>query len=191
MQSTSSDATEGDEAPAADVSQIPEPSSTTVGKSSIWAKAKETLAEVSTQASSASGTLAAKVAALGTTGAARTAEFGKQTIGAASDATRAAIETSKQAYVGSKLESAVNYIDEEMDDRGAKKAIKDTTGAVVGKLDQMTGKRLVELLETKLQSQDAYNDVLATRLAEALERIARLEVRVCELHNESGVRHEH
>ena len=46
------------------------------------------------------------------------------------------------------------------------------------KLDQITGKRLLELLEEKLEIQDAYNDILATRLAEALERIAKLEARI-------------
>jgi hypothetical protein len=120
-------------------------------KKSIWGRAKE--------------------------GAAKTAEIGKQTLEVASDVTRGALETGKQAYTGSKLESAVNYIDGELDQRGAKKATKDTTGAVVGKLDQVTGKRLVELLEEKLRIQDAYNDVLATRLSEALERIAKLETR--------------
>ena len=47
--------------------------------------------------------------------------------------------------------------------------------AVVDRLDQVTGKQLVELLEERLRIQDEYNDVLATRLAEALERIASLE----------------
>ncbi len=113
-----------------DVPQVPEPP-----KKSIWGRAKETLGEVSTHAS--------KVAAIGTAGAAKTADIGKQTL-----------EAGKQAYAGSKLESAVNYIDDELEQRGAKKAIKDTTGAVVDKLDQVTGKRLVELLEHKLRVQD-------------------------------------
>jgi hypothetical protein len=46
---------------------------------------------------------------------------------------------------------------------------------VVDRLDQVTGKQLVELLEERLRMQDDYNDVLATKLAEALERIAALE----------------
>ena len=47
-----------------------------------------------------------------------------------------------------------------------------------GKLDEVSGKRLVELLEKKLAIQDSYNDILATRLAEALDRIKALEDRV-------------
>ncbi len=127
-------------------------------KSSVWDKAK-------------------KVAQLGSASAAKTAELGKQTISAASDVTQRTLESGKQVYTGSKLESAVKYLDGELEQRGAKKAISETKGAVFGKLDQVTGKRLIELLEEKLRIQDEYNDILATRLAEALERIARLETR--------------
>jgi hypothetical protein len=128
----------------------------------FWGKTKQSLGEASKHAS--------KVASLSTAVAAKVA-------GAASDATLGAVETGKQAYSGSKLESTVNFIDGELDQRGAKKAIQETTQAVVGKLDQVTGKRLVELLEEKLKLQDVYNDILATRLAEALDRIAKLEAR--------------
>jgi len=138
-----------------DDAQLPSVQAT---KPSIWEKAK-------------------KVAAMGTAGAAKTAEIGKQTIGAATDATQLVVESGKQVYTGSKLESAVKYLDGELEQRGAKKAISETKGAVVGKLDQVTGKRLIELLEEKLRVQDEYNDILATRLAEALERIAKLEAR--------------
>ena len=161
MQSGSTDESDRNRTEDVPVPELPTPSNT-----SIWGKTRKALNEVSAQASSAGGTLASKAVNLGTSGATKTAE-----------ATRGAIETGKQAYSGSKLESAVDYIDGELDQRGAKKAIKDSTGAVVGKLDQFTGKRLVELLEEKLRAQDEYNDVLATRLAEALERIAKLEAR--------------
>jgi len=46
----------------------------------------------------------------------------------------------------------------------------------------VTGKRLVEMLEEKLRLQDEYNDILATRLAEALERIQKLEARLNRVH---------
>lgn len=134
---------------------------------SIWSKAKKTLIDVSAQASSTGGALAGKAVAVTTTGMTKTTE-----------ATRGAITTSKQVYAGSKLESVVKTVDNELEQRGAKKALKDTTGAVVGKLDQVTGKKLVEMLEERLRVQDEYNDILATRLAEALERIAKLEARI-------------
>lgn len=130
---------------------------------SLWDKARQTLRAVSTQTNSVSEALVSKVT-----------EF---SVVASAKAT-GAIETGKQAYTGSRLESAVNYLDGELDQRGVKKTIKDTSGAVVDKLDQVTGKRLVELLEAKLRVQGEYNDILATRLAEALDRIARLEARL-------------
>jgi len=145
---------------------LEEPDAPDRSSKSIWGKAKKALNEASSHATSAGGALASKAAELGASAAAKTA-----------DTTRGAIETGQQAYSGSKLESLVNYVDGELDQRGAKKAIKDSTGAVVGKLDQVTGKRLIELLEEKLRIQDEYNDILATRLAEALERIAKLEAR--------------
>ncbi len=148
---------------------------------SIWDKAKAAIAGVSMQATSTGGALASKVAAISTAGAAKTVEVSNQTLAVAGDMTRGAVETSVQFYAGSKLESAVNYVDGELDQRGAKKAIRDTTGAVVDKLDQVTGKRLIELVEAKLLAQDSFNDILATRLAEALERIANLEGQLSEL----------
>jgi hypothetical protein len=36
-------------------------------------------------------------------------------------------------------------------------------------------KRILDLVELRLKQQDMYNDILATRLAEALERISQLE----------------
>ncbi len=110
----------------------------------------------------AGGSFAAKALSLGRSGAELTADIGKKAFAVAADVTHETVEIGKQAYAGSKLESTVNILSE-------------TTGAAVDKLDQVTGRRLVELLEEKLSVQDTYNDVLATRLAEALERITRLE----------------
>ncbi len=149
------------------------------------------IAGASSQASSAGGAIASKAAALGAAGAATTAEVGKHAAVAAGDAARGAVEATMHAYSGSTLESALNYLDGELDQRGAKRAIKDTAGAVVGKLDQVTGKRLIELLESKLRLQDSYNDILATRLAEAIERIAKLEAKYRELRHGPPTHRDH
>jgi len=121
---------------------------------------------------------ASKIAAVGTASAVRTAELSKQSLGAATDATRGVIESGKTAYAGSTLAAAIDRIDDHLDKSGAKKLIADSAGAAVEKLDQVTGKRLVELLEEKLRAQDVYNSILATRLADALERIAKLEAQL-------------
>lgn len=113
MDSMSSNPNDADIPPC---ESTPTPSST----KSIWGKAKETLSEASSHAT--------KVAALSSAATAKAAQLGKQSVDGA-------LETGKHVYAGSQLESAVNYIDGELDQRGAKKAIKDTAGAVVDKLD--------------------------------------------------------
>jgi hypothetical protein len=149
-----------------------------VANKSMWLKAKQAATDASTHAASVGAVVASKAATIATPVAAKAAEIGKQAYGAAGEATKTAVESGKQAYAGSMLESAIDYIDGELDQRGAKQVIKETAGAVIGKFDQVTGKRLVELLEDKLRIQDAYNDILASRLAEALERIAKLEATI-------------
>ena len=134
---------------------------------SFLAKAKKAINSVSSQASTAGGTLASKAATLGASGA-----------GKATEVARGAADIGKSAYSGSKLESTISFVDGELDQRGIKKAVTETAGAVVDKLDELTGKRLVELFEKRLKLQDEYNDILATRLAEALERISNLEARL-------------
>ena len=45
-------------------------------------------------------------------------------------------------------------------------------------MDVISGKKLLELVEQRLELQAQYNDVLATKLDEALQRIAALERKV-------------
>jgi hypothetical protein len=123
-------------------------------RTQLWGLAHKALGQVSTRVSTSGAAVASKAASLGTSGVAKAAEFGKQTYVAAGNAVEAS---------------------------GASEAIKATAGAVSGKLDEVSGKRLVELLEQKLRIQDSYNDILATRLAEALQRISNLESRIGEL----------
>jgi hypothetical protein len=96
----------------------------------------------------------------------------------AGDAASAAIAAGKGVYARSGLDAAVDYIGDGLEQKGVFDAIESATEAVGDKFGQITGKRLVEMLEEKLRLQDQYNDVLATRLAEALERIATLEARL-------------
>ena len=126
----------------------------------FWGRAKKALGDASTRVSTTGVAVALKATEFGASGVAMAAELGKQTYVAAGNAADAS---------------------------GATEAIKATAGAVAGKLDEVSGKRLVELLEQKLRIQDSYNDVLATRLAEALERLSILEDRVNELTSPSQV----
>jgi hypothetical protein len=120
----------------------------------FWGIAKKALGDASSRVTNTGTAVVSKAASLGTSGVTKVAELGHQTIVGAGNAVEAS---------------------------GAKQAIKATATAVSEKLDEVSGKRLVELLEKKLQIQDSYNDILATRLAEALARISILEARVNQL----------
>ena len=94
------------------------------------------------------------------------------------DAAKEIADSSTSVLSGARLSSAIEYLDNALEEHGIKDALSDTAEAVSDKLDQVTGKQLVELLEAKLRRQDEYNDILATRLSEALRRIAALEKRL-------------
>lgn len=128
-------------------------------RAAFWGMAKKAIGDVSIRVSSTGVAVATQAASLGSSGVAKAAELGKQTYIAAGNAS---------------------------DATGATQAIKATASAVSGKLDEVSGKRLVELLEQKLRVQDSYNDIIATRLAEALERIAVLEARISQLTSETA-----
>ena len=86
-----------------------------------------------------------------------------------------AVEASKDAYAGSTLEEKVNDFGELLEATGIPQRLGDTKDTIGEKIDEVTGKRLLDLVEARLNKQDMYNDVLAARLAEALGRISQLE----------------
>lgn len=55
------------------------------------------------------------------------------------------------------------------------KASGAAVDAISGKLDSMSGQRMYDLVQERLAVQDQYNDVLASKLHEALQRIEKLE----------------
>ncbi|MCH7535196.1 MAG: hypothetical protein IH948_05540 [Bacteroidetes bacterium] len=67
------------------------------------------------------------------------------------------------------------------EESGAKKhidAIKTKSGE---KLDVVSGQAMYELVQERLALQERYNDLLATKLNEALERISELEKKLSKL----------
>jgi len=69
------------------------------------------------------------------------------------------------------------------EETGAKKHV-DTIKTKSGeKLDVVSGQAMYELVEERLSLQDRYNDLLAIKLHEALERIAELEKKLLELNS--------
>jgi DNA-binding transcriptional ArsR family regulator len=77
-------------------------------------------------------------------------------------------------------EASTKYVES-----GAKKHV-DTFKTKSGeKLDVVTGLAIYELLQERISLQDRYNDLLAAKLSEALERISELEKKLSKL-NSSG-----
>lgn len=58
---------------------------------------------------------------------------------------------------------------------GAKGKIDAVQRHVSGKLDEISGQAMYQLVEQRLAEQDRFNDLLATKLHDALERISQLE----------------
>jgi hypothetical protein len=108
----------------------------------------------------------------------RAADIRAASVEVTTDTAKHIVQASVNAFSGVGLTSAIEYLDDAIDQQAIKSAIVDAAEAVGDKLDQVTGKQLVEMLEAKLRRQDEYNDILATRLAEALQRIATIEQRL-------------
>jgi hypothetical protein len=134
---------------------------------SVWESATESLSSAAAAISDTTSDIAGRAVEIGTAGVEMTTDTAKQIA-----------QASVNAFSGIGLTSAIEYLDDAIDQQAIKTAIADAAEAVGDKLDQVTGKQLVEMLEAKLRQQDEYNDILATRLAEALQRIAALEKRL-------------
>ena len=143
--------------------------------SSIWRRTTQGMGKFATTVGAAGSTVASKAASVGSGAASVAAAAGTAGVGIATSVASTAAAAGGTVVSKTGLGTAVGYLDSTLEQRGVKQAFGSAAGAVVDRLDQVTGKQLVELLEERLRMQDEYNDVLATKLAEALERIASLE----------------
>jgi transcriptional regulator NrdR family protein len=57
----------------------------------------------------------------------------------------------------------------------AKERLSDASESVSDRFDEVSGDAVYRLVMERLQQQDDYNDILATKLQEALSRIRELE----------------
>ena len=63
---------------------------------------------------------------------------------------------------------------------GAKGKVDALQSRVSGKFDEVSGQAMYHLVQDRLAEQDRFNDLLATKLHEALERISELEKRLAD-----------
>lgn len=111
------------------------------------------MADVASQAKQKAGKIASSAAGVAGQALGATSETTKSAAGAATDAAGHAIDV-------------------------ASDTTKSTAGAVGEGFDVVSGKKLLQLVEERLELQTQYNDILATKLEEALRRIAALEEKV-------------
>ena len=88
----------------------------------------------------------------------------------------------RQKYEDSGLKAAVDKTSTEVqtifDEAGVADKAKMVASTVDEHLDTLSGQRLLQLVEERLSLQAHYNDILATRLDEALSRIQILEAKL-------------
>ena len=66
-------------------------------------------------------------------------------------------------------------VEKKMDEMGITAKAKEISDITSGHLDQISGKKILEVVEQRLEMQTEYNDILASKLEEALKRIEKLE----------------
>ncbi len=66
------------------------------------------------------------------------------------------------------------------EESGAKGKVDAVQSQISGKLDEISGQAIYQLVEERLAEQDQFNDLLATKLQQALERISELEKRLAD-----------
>jgi len=71
------------------------------------------------------------------------------------------------------------------DESGAKEKIDEIKSKTSEKLDEVSGEAMYKLVQERLAEQDQFNDLVAAKLHEALERISELESLIKT--NDSGV----
>lgn len=62
-----------------------------------------------------------------------------------------------------------------LDDKGVTQKVNQATQVAGEKFDTVSGHKMFKLVEERLEVQNTYNDLLAEKLEEALQRISQLE----------------
>lgn len=73
--------------------------------------------------------------------------------------------------IDEKLQDTKEYLD----DKGISDKASEISSYTTDQLDKVSGSKILELVEERLEMQDSFNDVLASKLEEALTRIKVLE----------------
>jgi len=75
----------------------------------------------------------------------------------------------------------IEFISDKYDSTGTKGYVDTTLSKTSDTFDVISGQKMYDLVKDKLAIQDKYNDLLATKLVESLNKIKELEKRISEL----------
>ena len=101
-----------------------------------------------------------------------------QAAGAGASAGHVAKEAYERSGLKSKVGAASRRTKDLLESSGASDTVAHFSSVAGKQLDTLSGAKLLELVEERLAIQSKYNDVLATKLQEALDRIQRLEAAI-------------
>jgi hypothetical protein len=97
----------------------------------------------------------------------------------ASDSVGEAVKDAKEKYelspLKTKMDHAAEHTQKVLDKTGIPEFAGRVSQAAGEQLDTISGTKILALVEERLQLQDRYNDILAAKLQEALDRIDQLE----------------
>lgn len=99
-----------------------------------------------------------------------------------SEKSKAIVTDTAKAVTGS-TDSAIGVLKKFPQEVDFKKSMLEFVNSVGDVSKNITGKKFVEAAESLLDQQMRYNNILATRLAEALEDIEILKTRIIQLEN--------
>jgi len=101
----------------------------------------------------------------------------KDTLKRLTDATKSKVK--EQADSGEQLVSKAKDLATDVQSKyvesGAKEKVDAFQSQISRTFDEISGEAMYQLVQERLAEQDRFNDLLATKLHEALERISKLE----------------
>jgi hypothetical protein len=96
----------------------------------------------------------------------------------AKDVAKSADDYLESSGVKSKVEKGLSETKQFLDDKGITDTAQKAKVSVSDHMDGISGAKILQLVEERLEIQNKYNDILATKLDEALKRISQLESKI-------------
>lgn len=95
---------------------------------------------------------------------------------AVGDAVKVMRQKYDQSGLKSGLDQATDQVQQVLEETGLTQYAMDASQTVGDHFDTISGAKLLALVEERLEIQSRFNNILATKLEEALKRIAELEL---------------